>query len=52
MGSFAVQIALLFAAGKLHVHIDGTFPPEQAAEAQAQIENRHTKVKMVLTIPR
>jgi NADPH:quinone reductase-like Zn-dependent oxidoreductase len=46
------QIARLFAAGKLHVHIDGTFPLEQAAEAQAQIESRHTKGKIVLTIPR
>ncbi len=38
-------------SGKLKLHIDRTYPLEQAAQAQSDLESRKTTGKLVLTIP-
>ncbi len=43
-------LATMADAGELRVHLSTTLPLEEAARAHAQIETRHTRGKIVLTI--
>ncbi|RCW47864.1 NADP-dependent oxidoreductase [Paenibacillus prosopidis] len=40
----------LYAQGKLHIHIRKVFPLDQAASAHREVESRHGRGKVVLTV--
>lgn len=40
----------LYAKGKLHIHIRKVFPLDQAASAHREVESRHGRGKVVLTV--
>lgn len=45
------QFASWIDAGSIRVVIDETFPLERVQDAQRKVEMRHTRGKIVLTIP-
>jgi len=49
-GDYLRQVAALAAEGKLSIHIDETYPLEQAAQAQVKLAERHTQGKIVLIV--
>jgi len=42
------EIAKLTDAGKVHVRVQSTYPLEQAAQAQSELEKQHARGKIVL----
>lgn len=49
-GDYLRQVADLAADGKLSIHLDATYPLEQAADAQLKLAERHTQGKIVLMV--
>ncbi len=49
-GKELAEMAQLFDAGKLTVHVDATFPLQEAAQAHKLSESGHVRGKVVLTV--
>ena len=44
-------LMVMYAEGKLHPHVDATFPPERAGEAHQYLHDRKNKGKVLIVWP-
>jgi NADPH:quinone reductase-like Zn-dependent oxidoreductase len=49
-GEQMAEMAQLFDAGQLKIHLDGVFPLQEAGQAHKLSENGHVRGKLVLTV--